>query len=46
LVGIPNAFAVDARLGNNSMGGVSLIDGQTIIKLISTHYWTLEQRNQ
>ena len=40
---IPKAFALDAKLENNSVVEVSLVDGQIVIKLIAAPTWTLEQ---
>jgi antitoxin MazE len=40
---IPKAFALDAQLENDSTVEVSLVDGQIVIKPISTPVWTLEQ---
>jgi len=40
---IPKAFALDARLENDSVVEVSWVDGQIVIKPVSTPAWTLEQ---
>lgn len=40
---IPKAFAIDARLENDSVVEVSLVDGQIVIKPIVAPTWTLEQ---
>jgi antitoxin MazE len=40
---IPKAFALDAKLENNTLVEVSLVDGQIVIKPVSTPAWTLEQ---
>ena len=40
---IPKEFALDAQLENDSTVEVSLVDGQIVIKPISTPVWTLEQ---
>ena len=40
---IPKAFALDAQLENDSVVEVSLVDGQIVIKPVSTPNWTLEQ---
>jgi antitoxin MazE len=40
---IPKAFALDAQLKNDSVVEVSLVDGQIIIKPVSTHALLLEQ---
>jgi antitoxin MazE len=40
---IPKAFALDAQLENDSLVEVMLVDGQIIIKPLSTPNWTLEQ---
>jgi len=41
-VRIPKAFAMEAQLEQNSVVDVSLLDGQIIIKPVSTSRWTLE----
>jgi len=40
---IPKAFALDAQLENDSIVEMSLVDGQIIIKPISTPGWSLEE---
>ncbi|MBN1317734.1 MAG: AbrB/MazE/SpoVT family DNA-binding domain-containing protein [Anaerolineales bacterium] len=40
---IPKAFAFDARIENNSVVDISLVDGQIVIKPVLTQDWTLEQ---
>ena len=40
---IPKAFAVEARLENDSLVEVSLVDNLIVIKPIATPGWTLEQ---
>jgi antitoxin MazE len=40
---IPKAFALDARLDNNSIVEVSLVDGQIVIKPVAAQAWSLEQ---
>jgi len=40
---IPKAFALDAQLENDSFVEISFIDGQIIIKPISTPSWSLEE---
>ena len=40
---IPKSFALDAQLENDSVVEVSLVDGQIIIKLVSSPVWTLEK---
>jgi antitoxin MazE len=40
---IPKTFALDAQLENNSVVEISIVDGQIVIKPISTPAWTLEQ---
>ena len=40
---IPKAFALDARLKNDSVVEVSLVDGQIIIKPVAMQSWNLEQ---
>ncbi len=39
---IPKAFALDARLENDSFVEISFVDGQIIIKPIRTPDWTLD----
>jgi len=39
---IPKAFALDAQLENDSAVEISFVDGQIIIKPVSTPTWTLE----
>jgi len=41
-VRIPKAFAADARLENDSIVEISLVDGQIVVKPLSTAGWTLE----
>jgi antitoxin MazE len=40
---IPKAFATDARLENNSVVEVSLVDGQIVVKPVMTPTWSLER---
>ncbi len=40
---IPRAFAADARLENDSLVEISLVDGQIVIKPVTTPHWTLDQ---
>jgi antitoxin MazE len=40
---IPKAFAKDARLENDSLVEVSLVEGQIVIKPVAGKSWTLEQ---
>lgn len=40
---IPKAFALDAKLENNSFVEISFVDGQIIIKPISAPSWSLEE---
>lgn len=40
---IPKAFALDAQLENDSVVEISFVDGQIVIKPISTPNLTLEQ---
>lgn len=40
---IPKSFALDARLENDSVVDVSLVDNQIIIKPVAAPVWTLEQ---
>lgn len=40
---IPKAFATDARLENNAVVEVSLVDGQIVIKPVTSPRWTLHQ---
>jgi antitoxin MazE len=40
---IPKAFALDARLKNDSVVEVSLVDGQIIIKPVAAQAWSLDQ---
>ena len=40
---IPKAFALDAQIDNDSIVEVSLVDGQIIIKPITSQAWSLEQ---
>jgi antitoxin MazE len=42
-VRIPKAFALDARLNNDSVVEVSLVDGQIVIKPVASPAWSLEQ---
>jgi antitoxin MazE len=39
---IPKAFAADARLENDTVVEMSLIDGQIVVKLVAQPAWTLE----
>ena len=40
---IPKSFALDARIENESMVEITLVDGQLVIKPVNTPKWTLEQ---
>jgi antitoxin MazE len=40
---IPKAFAVEARLENDSLVEISLIEGQIIVTPIEEPSWTLEE---
>jgi antitoxin MazE len=40
---IPKSFAADARLENNSLVEIALVDGQIVIKPVIKPKWTLEQ---
>ena len=40
---IPKAFALEAQLENDSLVEMSLIDGEIVIKPISTPSWSLEK---
>ena len=40
---IPKSFAADARIENDSVVEVSLVDGQILVKPVMTPKWTLEQ---
>jgi antitoxin MazE len=40
---IPKAFANDARIENDTIVEVSLVDGRIVIKPITVPRWTLEQ---
>lgn len=40
---IPKAFALDAQIDNDSVVEVSVVDGQIIIKPVTTPTWTLEE---
>lgn len=40
---IPKAFAVDARLENDSLVEISFSDGQIIVKPVLKPEWTLEE---
>ncbi|MBE2199350.1 MAG: AbrB/MazE/SpoVT family DNA-binding domain-containing protein [Anaerolinea sp.] len=40
---IPKAFALDAQLENDSVVEVLFVDGQIVIKPVSTPTWTLEK---
>ena len=40
---IPKAFALDAQLEKDSFVEISLVDGQIIVKPVSTPIWTLEE---
>jgi antitoxin MazE len=40
---IPKAFALDAKLKNDSVVEVSLVDGQIVIKPVAVPAWSLEQ---
>jgi antitoxin MazE len=40
---LPKAFALDARLENDSIVEISLVDGQIVIKPVVAPAWTLEQ---
>ncbi|MCA9945550.1 MAG: AbrB/MazE/SpoVT family DNA-binding domain-containing protein, partial [Anaerolineales bacterium] len=37
---IPKAFALDAQLENDSPVEISFVDGQIVIKPVSTPIWT------
>jgi antitoxin MazE len=40
---IPKAFAVDARLENDTLVEMSYVDGQILVKPVKQPAWTLEQ---
>ena len=40
---IPKSFALDAQIENESLVEISLVDGQLVIKPVSTPTWTLDQ---
>ena len=40
---IPKAFALDAQLESDSVVEISLVDGQIVIKPVTTPKWSLEQ---
>jgi antitoxin MazE len=40
---IPKAFALDARLENESLVEISFVNGQIIITPVTAPAWTLEQ---
>lgn len=40
---IPKAFAADARLENDSVVEISLVDGQIVIRPVTAANWTLEK---
>jgi antitoxin MazE len=40
---IPKAFALDAQLEPDSVVEISLVDGQIVLKPVSTPVWTLEK---
>ena len=40
---IPKSFALDAQVENGSLVEISLVDGQLVIKPVSTPKWTLDQ---
>lgn len=40
---IPKAFALDAKIENDSIVEVSYVDGQIVIKPVETPKWTLEE---
>jgi len=40
---IPRAFALDAKLENDSTVEISFVDGKIIIKPISTPTWSLDE---
>jgi len=40
---IPKAFALDAGLKDDSAVEISLVDGQIIVKPVSTPSWSLDQ---
>jgi antitoxin MazE len=40
---IPKAFALDAGLEDDSAVEISLVDGQIIVKPVTTESWSLEQ---
>jgi antitoxin MazE len=39
---IPKAFAADARLENDSLVEMSVVDGQIVVKPVAQPVWTLE----
>ena len=39
---IPKAFALDAQLENDSFVEISIVEGQIVIKPVTTPSWTLE----
>ena len=40
---IPKSFAVEARLEEDAVVEMTLVEGQIVIKLIAAHEWTLEE---
>ena len=40
---IPKAFAVDARLENDSLVEISIIKGKIVITPVATPVWTLDE---
>jgi len=40
---IPKAFAIEARLEEDAVVDIALVEGQIIIKPIAAHEWTLEE---
>lgn len=40
---IPKAFAIDAKLANDSFVEISIVDGQIIITQVVAPSWTLEE---
>ena len=40
---IPKAFAVDARLENDTVVEMSFVDGQIVVKPVIQSAWTLER---
>ena len=40
---IPKAFAIEARLEEDAVVDIALVEGQIIIKSLAAHEWTLEE---